>query len=138
MPLTRIVPPRLLGSVYRFSEPFVYALHVRPMNRVRKEFGLSPLPANLRLMYTDGDFVLYPDIPEFVPTSNLPETHRYAGICEWNLPVHKPGWWNQAMAETKPKVFVTLRSRPSGTYPLHLGTGRSGGCESFTDTSDFE
>ncbi len=116
LPLTRIVPPRWLHLVYKFAEPRVYAAHVGEMNLVRKEFGIPALPADLRAMYTEGSYVLYPDIPEFVPARNLPVNHRYVGICQWTPPTPKPDWWERMCADPKPKVFVSLGS--SG--PLHV------------------
>lgn len=115
LPLTRVIPPRLLGGVYRLTEPIAHAIHVGQMNTVRREFGLPPLPRDLRAMYTDGDWVLYPDIPEFIPTPNRPDTHSYVGICDWVPPVEKPDWWDRMVADSRPKVFVSLGS--SG--PLH-------------------
>lgn len=110
IPLTRIVPSSLLTPLFRVAEPLIFAIHVGPMNRVRREFGLPSLPPDLRIMYTEGDFVLYPDIPEFVPTGNLPASHRYVGICEWTHPSPKPDWWESMLADPKPKVFVSLGS----------------------------
>ena len=121
LPLTRWVPPRLLGPVYRLTEPLAYAIHAGEMNRVRKEFGIPALPADLRMMYTEGSFVLYPDIPEFVPAHNLPGNHRYVGICQWTPPAAKPDWWERMRADPKPKVFVTLGSSgPLRVFPALL------------------
>jgi UDP:flavonoid glycosyltransferase YjiC (YdhE family) len=110
LPLTRVVPPRLLGPVYKLAEPLAYAVHVGEMNRVRKELGIPALPADLRVMYTEGSYVLYPDIPEFVPARNLPANHYYVGICQWAPPTAKPDWWDRMRADPKPKVFVSLGS----------------------------
>ena len=110
IPLTRFVPPRMLAPVYRKTERLTYAVHVGPINTVRKENGMPALPPDLRLMYTDADFVLYPDIPEFIPTPGLPGNHRYVGICEWAAKVQKPDWWDRMMADPRPRVFVTLGS----------------------------
>jgi UDP:flavonoid glycosyltransferase YjiC (YdhE family) len=110
LPLTRVIPPSLLGPVYKWSEPVAYALHVGQMNRVRNEFGIKKLPPDLRKMYTDGDYVLYPDIPEFLPTSSLPKNHHYVGICEWTPPAAKPEWWERMLQDSRPKVFVSLGS----------------------------
>jgi UDP:flavonoid glycosyltransferase YjiC (YdhE family) len=121
LPLTRVVPPRLLGAVYRLAEPLAYAVHVGEMNRVRKEFGMPALPADLRVMYTEGDYVLYPDIPEFVPACNLPANHRYVGICQWTPPCAKPDWWSRMCVDPKPKVFVSLGSSgPLSAVPALL------------------
>jgi UDP:flavonoid glycosyltransferase YjiC (YdhE family) len=110
LPISRVMPPWLLGPIYRRVEPLAYAIHVGEMNRVRKEFGVPLLPPDLRAMYTEGDHVLYPDIPEFVPTSSLPENHHYVGICEWTPPIANPDWWDGMLADAKPKVFVSLGS----------------------------
>jgi UDP:flavonoid glycosyltransferase YjiC (YdhE family) len=110
LPLTRVVPPRLLGGLYRLTEPLAYAVHVGEMNRVRQEFGIAALPADLRVMYTEGSYVLYADIPEWAPARNLPANHRYVGICPWTPPTAKPDWWDRMRADPKPKVFVSLGS----------------------------
>src|SRR5260370_2432752 len=121
LPLTRAVPPSLLGPVYRLTEPMAYALHVSKMNRVRREFGIETLPGDLRRMYTDGDYVLYPDIPEFIPTSGLPQSHHYVGICPWEPRTSKPEWWESMLADPKPKVFVSLGSScPLNALPALL------------------
>jgi UDP:flavonoid glycosyltransferase YjiC (YdhE family) len=121
LPLTRFVPPRLLGPLYKLAEPLAYAIHVAGMNRVRKEFGIPALPADLRALYTEGDYVLYADIPEFVPASNLPANHRYVGICPWTPPTAKPDWWDPMRADPKPKVFVSLGSSgPLRAFPALL------------------
>jgi UDP:flavonoid glycosyltransferase YjiC (YdhE family) len=110
IPLTRVVPPRLLGPLYRLTAPLAFAFHVGQMNRVRKEFGMAPLPPDLGAMYTDADFVLYPDVPEFVPTFGLPDNHRYVGICQWAPPVPEPEWWRRMEDDAKPKVLIALGS----------------------------
>ncbi|MDP9112527.1 MAG: glycosyl transferase family 1, partial [Acidobacteriota bacterium] len=110
LPLTRIIPPRLLGSLYRSLEPVAFAMHVAHMNRLRKEFGIASLPLDLRKMYTDADYVLYPDIPEFSPTRGTPPEHCYVGICGWDFAITTPAWWDRMLADPKPKVFVALGS----------------------------
>ncbi len=110
IPLTRVVPPYLLGPLYRVTEPLAFAIHVGQMNRVRKEFGIPPLPPDLRVMYTEADHVLYPDVPEFVPTSGLPKNHHYMGICQWALPIPKPDWWKRMEDDPKPKALIALGS----------------------------
>jgi UDP:flavonoid glycosyltransferase YjiC (YdhE family) len=72
-------------------------------------------------MYTEGSYVLYPDIPEFAPTSNLPANHRYVGICQWAPRTEKPEWWDRLTADARPKVFVSLGSSgPLRAFPALL------------------
>jgi UDP:flavonoid glycosyltransferase YjiC (YdhE family) len=110
LPLTRIVSPRLLRPIFKLTEPLAYAVHVGEINKVRKEFGVPSLPPDIRVMYTEGSYVLYADIPEFVPTVDRPPTHRYVGICPWTSSATKPEWWDRMRADPKPKVFVSLGS----------------------------
>ena len=110
LPLTRLIPPRLLGPLYRATEPIAFALHVAHMNRVRRSFGVPPLPLDLRRLYTDGDYVLYADVPEFLPTPGAPPNHHYVGICDWAPPIAKPDWWDRMCQDPKPKVFISLGS----------------------------
>ncbi|MEP6536692.1 MAG: nucleotide disphospho-sugar-binding domain-containing protein [Bryobacteraceae bacterium] len=110
LPITRLIPPKFLGGVYRATESFAYGLHIGLINKLRKEFGIAPLPPDFRDLYTDGDSVLYADVPEFVPTTNLPPHHFYVGTCPWDPPAGKPAWWNQMVDDPKPKVFVSLGS----------------------------
>ena len=110
IPLTRIVPPALLGPFYRVTEPLAYLQHTGQVNRVRKELGVPALKPDLRVLYTDGDYVLYPDIPEFVPAENLPGNHRYIGICQLPDAVPEPDWWQRALSDPRTKVFVSLGS----------------------------
>jgi UDP:flavonoid glycosyltransferase YjiC (YdhE family) len=110
IPLTAHIPPRFISPLYKLVAPIVSAIHVGQMNRVRREFNIPTLPLDFGHMYMDGEHVLYPDIPEFVPTVHAPPSHRYIGICEWSLPVPKPDWWQAMLQDPKPKVFISLGS----------------------------
>lgn len=122
LPITRLIPPRWLGGAYRLGEPFALAAHMRPINRVRKCYGLNPLPPDPRYMYTDGDLVLYPDLPSFIPVTGAPAHHRYVGPCLWELPGARPEWWDAMVADPKPKVLVSLGSSgPVRILPALLG-----------------
>jgi UDP:flavonoid glycosyltransferase YjiC (YdhE family) len=110
LPLTRLIPPRWLGLLYRAAAPLAGAMHVAQMNRVRKEFGVLPLPLDPRKMFTDGDYVLYPDVREFVPTNGAPPNHHYVGICNWAPSTPKPEWWERMCADPNRKVFISLGS----------------------------
>jgi UDP:flavonoid glycosyltransferase YjiC (YdhE family) len=110
IPLTRVLPPRLFGALYRATEPLVNSLHAREMNQVRRQFGVPDLPPDFRVMYTEGDHVLYPDVPEFAPTFGRPKNHHYIGTCDWNPLTSIPEWWDRMRADPQRKVFVSLGS----------------------------
>ncbi len=110
LPITRLIPPRWLSGVFRLAEPLVMAAHVRAINTIRQEWGLAPLPPDPRFMYVDGDYVLYPDVQGFIPVANHPPHHRYIGPCLWQVPEERPAWWEEMLADPRPKVFVSLGS----------------------------
>lgn len=110
LPVTHWLPPGLLNYAYAILRPTVYAAHARPVNEVRRQFGLPAISNDLREIYTAGDLVLYPDVPEFVPLGAIPAHHHYIGPCLWNCSDAKPAWWDAVMDSPQPKIFVTLGS----------------------------
>ncbi len=109
LPMTRILGVALAQKLFDAVRPIAFALHARPLNRVRRNFGLPPLRSDLRNVYTWGDFTLYADIPEVVPTHNLPAHHRYLGPVLWSTKTPLPDWWNN-LPRDNPVVFLTLGS----------------------------
>jgi UDP:flavonoid glycosyltransferase YjiC (YdhE family) len=110
LPITNWVSPRLLAPLFALLRPAIFALHAKPVNDLRREFGLPRISNDMRDIYTTGDMVLYPDTPEFVPTRGAPEHHHYVGICNWSPSTPKPAWWNEVMDSQTPKVFISLGS----------------------------
>jgi UDP:flavonoid glycosyltransferase YjiC (YdhE family) len=109
LPMTRILGVTLGQKLFDLVRPVAFALHARPLNRVRRKFGLPPLGSDLRNVYTWGDTTLYADIPEVVPTRDLPANHRYLGPLLWSTKTPLPEWWN-SLPKDKPVVFLTLGS----------------------------
>lgn len=109
LPMTRILGVRGAQKLFDIVRPMAFALHARPLNQVRRRFGLPPLGPDLRNVYTWGDYTLYADIPEVVPTHNLPAHHRYLGPVLWSAHTPLPDWWDR-LPDDKPLVFLTLGS----------------------------
>ena len=109
LPMTRILGVRLAQKLFDTVRPMAFALHARPLNRVRRRYGLPPLESDLRNVYTWGDYTLYADIPEVVPTRMLPSHHRYLGPVPWSTHTPLPEWWS-SLPEDRPIVFLTLGS----------------------------
>lgn len=109
LPITRILGIRLAQKIFNIVRPIAFALHARPLNQLRRRFGLPPLGTDLRNTYTWGDFTLYADIPEVVPTRNLPDSHYYLGQVLWSAHAPLPEWWN-CLPDDKPVIFLTLGS----------------------------
>lgn len=110
LPITRWISPRVLNPLYAGLRPVFYAVHAKPVNDVRRAFGLPRLSRDLREIYTAGDIVLYPDVPEFVRLTDVPEHHHFIGACVWSAHAPKPPWWDDMIASSEPKIFVSLGS----------------------------
>lgn len=113
LPMTRFLPLPLANLLFLMIRPLAFASHARPLNRVRRTFGLPALPPDLRRVYTDADQTLYPDIPELFPAHGLPEHHHYIGPLLWSPPLPPPPWWDE-LPPGKPIVYVTLGSSGQG------------------------
>jgi UDP:flavonoid glycosyltransferase YjiC (YdhE family) len=109
LPVTRLLGRRLGGALFALARPIAFALHTRPLNRVRRGYGLASLGLDLRRVYTDADGVLYADIPELHPTEGAPPTHHYLGALLWSPAVPLPSWWGYLPAD-RPRIYVTLGS----------------------------
>jgi len=107
--LTKLLPIAVAERVFRVARPAAFALHSRPLNRVRKRHCLADLGLSLRRVYTDADFVAYADAPALFPIATLPATHRFIGPALWEPPVSFPPWWSE-LREDRPMVYVTLGS----------------------------
>jgi UDP:flavonoid glycosyltransferase YjiC (YdhE family) len=108
-PLAPLVGEPLAGLLVALAAPAGFALHTWPQNAVRLKYGLAPVGWDLKQVFSSGDYVLYPDIPELVPTVELPPTHRYLGPVLWSPTVALPAWWEQ-VPEDRPLVYVSLGS----------------------------
>ena len=109
LPFTRITGLRLGQRLFDIVRPFAFALHARPLNQVRRKYGLAPLGNDLGTTYTWADYTLYADIPELVKTRHLPGNHRFLGTVLWATQTSLPDWWD-SLPEDKPIVFLTLGS----------------------------
>jgi UDP:flavonoid glycosyltransferase YjiC (YdhE family) len=110
--LARILPLGLAQPVFDLFRGAAYAVHALPVNKIRRKYGLEPLPLDFRWAIVESDAALYTDIPEVIPTQPLPPTHRFVGPIPWSPPVPLPDWWPavEAAAATQPVVYVNLGS----------------------------
>lgn len=115
LPMVRLLGVAAAGVLFRLARPFAFAVHTLPLNRVRKEYGLPSLGLDLCFIYTHADYTLYADVPELVPTYDLPDKHKYIGPILWSPAVELPDWWEDLPAD-RPIIYVTLGS--SGESPL--------------------
>ncbi len=109
LPFTRLTGIGLGQALFDLLRPLAFALHARPLNQVRRHFGLQSLGNDLRAVYSWGNYTLYADAPELIPTRPLPANHRHLGPLLWSARAPLPEWWGR-LAEDKPVVLLTLGS----------------------------
>ncbi len=109
LPMTRILGVAAAQKLFDLARPVAFALHARPLNRVRRRYGLPSLGSDLRTVYSWGDYTLYADVPELVPMRAMPANHRHIGPPLWSARVHLPEWWDH-LPQDKPVVLLTLGS----------------------------
>jgi UDP:flavonoid glycosyltransferase YjiC (YdhE family) len=109
LPMTRVLGVFLAQKLFDLARPIAFALHARPLNKVRRRYGLSSLGHDLRTVYTWGDYTLYADVPELVPMRAMPANHRHIGPPLWSARVPLPDWWDR-LPQDKPLVLLTLGS----------------------------
>lgn len=109
LPLTHIAGIRIAQLIFTLARPFAFARHTIPLNKVRKEYGLPSLGSDLRVSYTDADYVLYCDLPGLIKMRDLPSHHQFLGPIIWSPEVSLPAWWDQ-IPDDRPLVYVTLGS----------------------------
>ncbi|ARG60819.1 glycosyl transferase family 1 [Mycobacterium kansasii] len=115
---TRLLGVRLVTFLFWLYRPLIFALYCLPLNWVRRRHGLPTLGWNLCRIFTDGDYTLYADVPELVPTYDLPANHRYLGPVLWSPAVRPPPWWD-SLPPGRPIVYATLGSS-GGTNLLQV------------------
>ena len=108
-PLAQLLGVSTAQALFRLVRPIVFALHARPLNRLRREHGLPSLGSDLRRVYTDADHTLYADVPEFLDLPVLPAHHHFLGPLLWSPKVPLPGWWEELPGD-RPLIYVTLGS----------------------------
>lgn len=119
LPFTRILGLKLGQALFDLVRPLAFALHARPLNRLRRRHGLPPIGHDLRRVYTWGDYTLYADTPELVPTHDPPATHRYLGPVTWSAPAPLPDWWAELPTQ-RPLVLLTPGSSGRADHLMQL------------------
>ena len=112
VPASRVLGPRLAQAAFNVVRPLVFALHTLPLNRVKRRYGLQPVGFDLRRVYTDAEYVAYPDSERLIPTYGRAPNHRYLGPLLWSPPLKIPEWWDD-LPKDRPLVYITLGSSGS-------------------------
>lgn len=109
LPMTRFLPLSVARAIFHVVRPMVFKQHTKPLNRIRREYGLASLGDDLRTIYTWGDHTLYADVPELAPLEGLPEHHHFIGPVMWSPNTALPAWWDD-VPDDQPIIYATFGS----------------------------
>jgi UDP:flavonoid glycosyltransferase YjiC (YdhE family) len=107
-PIVRLLGERVAARYFPVALPKVFDHFARPVNQLRRRHDLPPV-GSLPEALLHGDYTLFPDVPELVPTQGSPARHRYLGPVLWAPEVEPPAWWD-SFNPARPIVYVTLGS----------------------------
>ncbi|MDC0358033.1 glycosyl transferase family 1 [Oligoflexia bacterium] len=105
---TRFLGVNLANRIFQFAKEPLLRYNARPLNRVRKQYGLPAFESFLH-GFTFGDYTLYADTPLIAQTEHLPSNHIYLGPIVWSPPFTHPEWWD-SIPKNYPVIYATLGS----------------------------
>ena len=110
LPMVRFLGVGISQFLFDLARPFAFAYHARPMNALRRHYGMPSLGHDLRRIYTDADLALFSDVPQIygLPDGDLPGS-VFLGPIGWSPDVPLPAWWG-SLDPRRPLVYVTLGS----------------------------
>ena len=110
LPMVRYLGVTLSQALFNLARPFAFAYHARPLNALRRHYGMPTLGNDLRRIYTDADLALLSDIPAtYGLTDDSVPGAIFTGPLSWSPDIPLPGWWNRLDARRQ-TIYVTLGS----------------------------
>ena len=107
-PIVKLLGETRTAKYFPRAIPFVFSHFAKPVNDLRRAYGLSPIGSLLEVL-THADHVLYADTPALVPVVDAPPSHQFIGPVLWSPDVALPPFWH-AIDTARPSVYVTLGS----------------------------
>lgn len=129
LPISRALPLPLAQVLFNLGRRWLMPAHCKPLNQLRRRFGLPSLGPDMRRVYTDADQVLYADAPSIFPMSvaHLPAGHHFLGPVLWSPQVKLPAWWSEP-SNSRPQAYLNLGSS-GGEGALGLALQALGGLD---------
>ena len=105
--ITNIFGKRIANLFVPWVKNLIITFDARPFNRFRREHSLQPF-ANIWDVWK-GDLNLIVDIPEYGPTTNLPDNFHYIGPIMWEPDLPAPMWLEQ-LDSSRPVLYFSMGS----------------------------
>ncbi|MCB1886459.1 MAG: glycosyl transferase UDP-glucuronosyltransferase [Rhodocyclaceae bacterium] len=94
---------------FDLAAPLAFRLHARPMERLRRHFGMPGIGGSLSAVYQDADRNLFANFPALFPKIAQRRPDDFIGPLSWQMPVPLPDWAG-ALPPPESCVFVTMGS----------------------------
>lgn len=78
-------------------------------NILSMKYGVPAPGPNFRAILCSGDYLLFPDIPEWSPLPQPPPNTAFVGPLVWAPRVAPPDWWD-TLDPDRPRIYVSLGS----------------------------
>ncbi|NBC34131.1 MAG: glycosyl transferase family 1 [Alphaproteobacteria bacterium] len=78
-------------------------------NLLSMKYGVPAPGPDFRTILCSGDYLLFPDIPEWSPLPQPPANAAYVGPLVWAPGVAPPDWWD-TLDPDRPTIYVSLGS----------------------------
>jgi UDP:flavonoid glycosyltransferase YjiC (YdhE family) len=108
VPLLRYLGRKTAGKVLQVVQPLVLRRLAGVFNRFRRAHGLAAR-GNIFDVMASPYLTLLADLPEFVPSRDLPAQFHYIGPILWEPEVPEPDWLGDVAADV-PTVYLTMGS----------------------------
>ena len=110
LPMVRPLGVVLSQQLFDLARPFAFAYHARPLNALRRRYGMPSLGHDLRRTYTDADLAILSDIPSTYGLSDdsVPGA-LFVGPLAWSPDIPLPEWWSRLDTDRR-TIYVTLGS----------------------------
>jgi UDP:flavonoid glycosyltransferase YjiC (YdhE family) len=108
LPVFNKLGERFGAWVFSKSMYLISKALIKPYNKLHQYYGYKGYKNHYEV-YTDGDLTLYCDVPELIPTSNLPASHAYIGPVFWPAHIDMPDW-SKDVPLNKTIVFLSMGS----------------------------
>lgn len=106
--LVQLLGEKVVTGIFDYVKIRAMNHHALPMSQLREDYHLPRFDSHLAALNA-GDYVLYADVPAFLPTRGLPANQSYIGPINWAPEVAKPSWWDEVPTD-RPIVYVALGS----------------------------
>lgn len=106
LPFTPFVPIALAERLFAWISPIAFRIHARPMELLRRSFGLPGIGPDLRLAYTDADLRLFASFPSLFPDVRTHAGAQFIGPVAWSPKMELPA----GFPDEAGLIYVTMGS----------------------------